>query len=86
LLLLFLMVLISLFATYNISVILPKICGIVLGPCFFYAFLHSARMDKRVVVTLAVFLVIGLGLLGKQWTNNKHPFHTSMDPVRMEAR
>jgi putative inorganic carbon (HCO3(-)) transporter len=67
-----LMVLVSLYATYDIAFSLPKIAGMVLGVGMYYALVHSARAEKSVRVGLLVFLVTGLGiagagLLGTQW-------------------
>jgi len=71
-LLLMLMVLVSLYATYDIAVSLPKIAGMVLGIGAFYA---VARAGDRVTGwwwSLAAFLgagvgIAGIGLLGTRW-------------------
>ena len=71
-LLLTLMVLVSLYATYDIAVSLPKIAGMVLGIGAFYA---VARLGDRVTGwwwSLAAFLgagvgIAGIGLLGARW-------------------
>ncbi|MBE3144767.1 MAG: O-antigen ligase family protein [Planctomycetes bacterium] len=70
--LMMLMVLVSLYATYDIAFSLPKIAGMVLGVGMYYALVHSARAEKSVWVGLLVFLAAGLGiagagLLGTQW-------------------
>jgi putative inorganic carbon (HCO3(-)) transporter len=78
LLLLTLMMLISLFATYDVSVSLPKIAGVIFGLGLFYAFLYSVRSEKSILITLVVFMlaglgIAGLGLLGMKWVD-KYPF------------
>jgi hypothetical protein len=72
LLLLALMVLVSLWATYDITVSLPKISGIVLGLGIFYAFAREGRTPRGWWLGFLLFLGIGfgiaaLGLLGTQW-------------------
>jgi putative inorganic carbon (hco3(-)) transporter len=66
------MVLVSLFATYDIAVSLPKIAGMLLGIGFFYAFIHASRKDDTFLFVLAAFLACGsgiaiLGVAGTQW-------------------
>jgi len=72
LLLLALMVLVSLWATYDITVSLPKISGMVLGLGIFYAFAREGRAPRSWWLGFLLFLGIGfgiaaLGLLGTQW-------------------
>jgi len=69
---LLLMVLVSLYATYDISFSLPKIAGTVLGAAVFWAIINSASSSMSMALLLAVFILgsIGLsimGLLGTQW-------------------
>ena len=71
-LLLMAMLLVSLFATYDIAVSLPKIAGVILGVGVFYAFVYYGRHPLGWWSCLLVFLVLGLGtavlgLLGTQW-------------------
>jgi putative inorganic carbon (hco3(-)) transporter len=66
------MVLVSLFITYDITVSLPSIAGVVLGVGMYYAFVYSARVEKGLRIALPVFLtcgfgIAGLGLLGTHW-------------------
>ena len=72
LLLMFFMVLVSLWATYDVTVSLPKISGIVLGLGIFYAFAREGRAPRGWWLGFLLFLGIGfgiaaLGLLGTQW-------------------
>ena len=72
-LLVMLMVLVSLYATYDVAFSLPKIAGIVLGVGMYFAFVQAGTGGKGLrVVAMLVFLacglgVAGLGLLGTQW-------------------
>jgi putative inorganic carbon (HCO3(-)) transporter len=66
------MVLVSLYATYDIEVSLPKIAGMLLGIGMFYAFIHASRREGTFLVVLAAFLACGfgiavLGVAGMQW-------------------
>ena len=72
LLLLAVMILVSLYATYDISVSLPKITGLVLGFGVFFAVarLGQDRLGWRLGVVAFLTLGIGMagvGLLGTQW-------------------
>ena len=72
LLLLYTMVLVSLYATYGVAVSLPKIGGMVLGIGVFFAVARKGHRPTGWWVCLLVFLGIGLlvaamGLLGTQW-------------------
>ena len=72
LLLLAVMILVSLYATYDISVSLPKITGLVLGFGVFFAVarLGQDRLGWRLGVVAFLALGIGMagvGLLGTQW-------------------
>jgi len=72
LLLLALMVLVSLWATYDVVVSLPKISGIVLGLGIFYAFAREGKTPRGWWLVFLLFLGIGfgiaaIGLLGTQW-------------------
>jgi putative inorganic carbon (HCO3(-)) transporter len=69
--LLMLMVLVSLYATYSIEFSLPKIAGIVLGVGFFFAFVHLVKSENGIQWTLLLFIltgfvISGVGLLGLQ--------------------
>jgi putative inorganic carbon (hco3(-)) transporter len=74
LLVLAMMILISLYATYDIGVSLPKIAGLLLGLGVFFAVVRLGR-DRRAWKRCSLaFLVLGvglaaLGLLGTQWLN-----------------
>ena len=72
LLLMAVMVLVSEFATFDITYSLPKIAGMVLGLGMFYTLVYSARAEKGIGVGLGLFLatgvgIAGLGLLGTSW-------------------
>ena len=72
LLLMFCMVLVSLWATYDVAVSLPKISGIVLGLGIFYAFAREGQTPRGWWLGFLLFLGIGfgiatVGLLGTQW-------------------
>jgi len=72
LLLLSLMVLVSLYATYDIAVSLPKISGIVLGLGIFYAIVREGQGPRGWWLGFLLFLGIGfgiaaVGLLGTHW-------------------
>jgi putative inorganic carbon (hco3(-)) transporter len=78
LLLLAVMMLVSLFATFSIAFSLPKIAGVIYGLGLFFAFLYSARYEKSILIILVVFLltglaISGLGLLGMKVVE-KYPF------------
>jgi len=67
-----LMMLVSLYATYDIGVSLPKIAGMVLGLGVFYILVSSTEKEKGIGMGLAFFLatglgVAGIGLLGTNW-------------------
>jgi putative inorganic carbon (HCO3(-)) transporter len=72
LLVIMIMVLVSLYATYDIGVSLPKIAGMLLGIGMYYAFIHASRRTGTFLVVLAAFLASGfgiavLGVAGMQW-------------------
>lgn len=72
LLLMFFMVLVSTWATYDVAVSLPKIGGIVLGLGIFYAFAREGQTPRGWWLGFLLFLGIGfgiaaVGLLGTHW-------------------
>jgi putative inorganic carbon (HCO3(-)) transporter len=80
LLLMFCMVLVSLWATFDITVSLPKISGIVLGLGIFYAFAREGQTPRGWWLGFFLFLGIGfgiaaVGLLGTSWAT-KFPLLT----------
>jgi putative inorganic carbon (HCO3(-)) transporter len=80
LLLMMLMVLVSLWATFDIGYSLPKISGIVLGLGIFYAFAREGQTPRGWWLGFLLFLGIGfsiaaVGLLGTQWAT-KFPLLT----------
>ena len=73
LLLLMLMVLVSLYATFDIAFSLPKITGMLLGLAVYYALVEAAADRRRWALALGGFILAGvgvavLGLLGTQWS------------------
>ena len=83
LLLMFCMLLISLWATYDIAVSLPKICGIVLGFGVFFAVARAGERPRGWILSLLAFLGIGLGvaalgLFGTSWATSKITFLDSI--------
>jgi putative inorganic carbon (HCO3(-)) transporter len=70
--LILLMVLVSLYATYDINFSLPKIAGTLLGAAVFFAIINSVSSSRSIAILLGLFILgsIGLsimGLLGTQW-------------------
>jgi putative inorganic carbon (HCO3(-)) transporter len=75
-LLLAFMVLVSTWATYDLSVSLPKISGMVLGLGAYFAVVRESSVPSRWRWSLLAFLGLGLGVaalsfLGTQWTESK---------------
>jgi putative inorganic carbon (HCO3(-)) transporter len=73
-LLMALMVLVSIWATYDIALSLPKLSGMVLAFGVYFAVVREARRPRGWWLSLVLFLdmgvaVAGLGLLGTDWTN-----------------
>ena len=67
-----LMMLVSLFATYDIGVSLPKIAGMILGIGVFYALVNRILLRKSLKFSLSLFFVVTLsigviGLFGTNW-------------------
>jgi putative inorganic carbon (HCO3(-)) transporter len=67
-----LMVLVSLVATFDISFSLPKITGMVLGLAVYYAVVEAAADRRSWVLALGGFMLAGvgvtaMGLLGTRW-------------------
>ena len=78
LLLLGLMVLVSLYATYDMMLSLPRIAGMVLGLGVFYAFARYGRRAGGWWLCLGVFVATGmgwavLGLLSMRWIDKFGP-------------
>jgi putative inorganic carbon (HCO3(-)) transporter len=72
LILLMLMVLVSLYATFDIAFSLPKITGMVLGLAVYYALVEAAADRRSWALALGGFILAGvgvaaLGLLGTRW-------------------
>ena len=79
LLLMAVMVLVSVWATYDIAFSLPKLSGMVLGFGIFFAIVREGSHTKGWWLSLLVFLamgagVAGLGFLGTRWTTTKLNF------------
>ena len=76
LLLMFCMVLVSLWATYDVVISLPKISGMVLGIGVFFAVAREAGRPRGWILSLLAFLGIGLGIaalgvFGARWFTSK---------------
>lgn len=74
LLVLSLMVFVSLFATYDVAVSLPKLAGILLGFGTFFAIGRESKSTVGWWISLGVFLaggagIVALGFLGTDWLN-----------------
>ena len=83
LLLVFFMVLVSLWATYDIVYSLPKISGMVLGIGIFFAVAREAGRPRGQLLSLLAFLGIGLGIaalgvIGTSWASSKITF---LEPI-----
>lgn len=83
LLLMFCMVLVSLWATFDIGYSLPKISGMVLGIGVFFAVAREAKRPRGWILSLLAFLGIGLGItalgvFGTSWFTSKI---TLFDPI-----
>jgi putative inorganic carbon (HCO3(-)) transporter len=76
LLLMFCMVLVSLWATYDVAYSLPKISGMVLGIGVFFAVVREAKTARGWTLSLLAFLAVGLGIatigfFGTSWFTSK---------------
>ena len=68
------MVLVSLYATYDIAVSLPKITGVLLGVATFYVVVGFINTPKQlyqvlIVMLLGVAIFLGVVLVGSSWGN-----------------
>jgi len=66
------MVLVSLFATFDISYSLPKVSGVIFGVAFFFAVVRWLISSERLWLGLQIYLIAGgtlaiVGLLGTKW-------------------
>jgi len=76
------MLLVSLYATYDIAFSLPSIAGLVLGLAIFYGVVHHSRQYVSFLWAVAIFILGGvgiasLGLMGTVWIK-KFPLLTSI--------
>jgi len=76
--LLLIMVLVSIYATYDIQQSLPKVAGVLLGAMAFISISNSALSRHQVIVIIAAFIfggvgLAGMGLIGTQWIS-KFPY------------
>jgi hypothetical protein len=79
LLLMILMVLVSLWVTFDINYSLPKISGMVLGMGVFFAIVREGQRPRGWLLSLLVFLCTGIGigivgLFGTAWFESKITF------------
>src|SRR5271157_825621 len=75
-LLLSVMMLVSLYATYDISVSLPKISGMLIGMAVLYLIVRSSSTGRGWWYCFVAFLLVGTGmtllsLVGTNWVNDK---------------
>ena len=73
-LLMMVMVLVSLYATFDIAFSLPKVAGMVFAVAVYYAVVEYADSPRRLWIAVGVFLLAGLalsvvGLLGVTWSS-----------------
>ena len=69
---------VSLWATFDLALSFPKICGLVLGMAMFYALANALRTDRDVWLATGLLLVggaavAGVALVGTQWGSGKVP-------------
>lgn len=92
LLLMSIMVLVSIWATYDLNISLGKVCGVMLGIAVFFVFVNQGKTKRDWLICLGVLLGCGLGiagisLLGTHWvTGGKLAFLTDITsklPVRV---
>jgi len=86
LLLMFCMVLVSLWATFDIGNSLPKISGMVLGLGAFFAVRRAAEDTRGWTLSLLAFMGIGLGVavlgvFGTDWASARFTKFPLLDPV-----
>jgi len=67
---------VTLYASADWSLTLPKLYGILLGVAVFYAIVNAARSEERLWLMVFLFIlaglgVAGLGLVGTDWTRQK---------------
>jgi len=81
-LLMMVMVLVSLYATFDIAFSLPKVAGMVFAVAVYYAVVEYADSPRRLWIAVGAFLLAGLalsvvGLLGVAWSS-KFPILTAL--------
>lgn len=87
LLVILLMVVVSLWATFDLHQSFPKLCGIYLGIALFYALRHHLRTERAIwLTTIGIFVggvaLAGVSLLGTRWSAGKVPLLASwLEPL-----
>lgn len=72
------MTLISLWATFDLALSFPKLCGVLLGVATCYALANAVRTDRAVWLTVGILLAAGAAvgvasLVGTRWSAGKVP-------------
>ena len=78
LLILLVMTLVSLWATFDLARSFGKLCGVFFGISLFYALVNSIRTKRGIWITAGLILaggaaIAGMGLVGMQWRVRKIP-------------
>lgn len=64
LLILLIMVLVSLYATYDLSVSFANLSGLILGFGLFFGFVYLIQVEKGISFALIIYILFGLGIAG----------------------
>lgn len=84
------MVLVSLWATFNLLTSFHELCGVILGVALFYALVNALHTERGVWMATGLLLaggvaVAGVGLVGAHWPTGKIPLLLSfLAPIYRE--